>query len=145
MNRAQNSLFNQDQILRKLNSQFITNSQILPSSNNSALSKSQTIVCEVVNPIDYKVGALPGNCNLVRVLSGPNFDPISEFVFIALNASGMTFEIAQKVFVLYSETNVPVIQTGFGVAPTVAEPFFRVHGHKGVSDYGYAGFLAGGR
>lgn len=145
MNRAQNSQFNQDQILRKLNSKFITNSPILPSSSASRVAGSQTIVCDIVNPVDYKVGALPVNCNLVRVLSGPNFDPISEFIFIALNASGVTFEVGQKVFVLYSDMNVPVIQTGFGVAPTVAEPFFRVHGHHGIGDYGYSGFLAGGR
>jgi hypothetical protein len=107
-------------------------------------SETTTLVCEVVDPVKYGKTLTAQTGGLyVRLLSGSSFIPVSEFVFFALNATGITFSFNSKVLVVYGPRYPPIIQSGFGVSGA-GSSLLRIHGHFGWGDGGFSNFLSGG-
>lgn len=128
-------------VAKQVRSGLVNPRGFIASTNPTPVGDS-TVICQVVDPAKYGVNILPTNSCLVRLLVGPNLDPVDEFLFQAANASGITFSIGAKVFVLYGSAYTPFIVSGFG-STGGGTGLFKIHGHFGWGDGGFANFTSG--
>lgn len=103
------------------------------------------MLAEVINPSEYGFSYIPSGHVYCRVLSGPYFDPLDEFRFMAQISPNEVFAFGDKVFVLDSESYPYLVLGGFVTSVGSSSTLLPPHSHSGFYDGGYAGFLSGTR